>query len=296
MKRTLSPREAADLLGITVETLRRWESEGAVRAVRTLGGQRRYSAREVRALRSAGTRRNHAVSGRPSLGTEESAAPEQPSNAPPPPAPSPTLPPWERRVREEQADLAITRLRSERAALVRAERDAASARAEREAAERASAEAEARAAQEHSEAEDRERQRLAALRDFGNALARFAPPEYQIRVVQDLQRFVTTDELPVAMGDFLAREHVRARVDRILNAWREREAAVTAQREADQRRRSLIDSGRLRASVETFSWESREAQRAIRDVERALSAEVESDWTLEDVRDLVDDVLAEWDQ
>jgi molybdopterin-binding protein len=42
--------EAADLLGVRVETLRRWEREGKIESSRTAGGQRRVSASEVARL------------------------------------------------------------------------------------------------------------------------------------------------------------------------------------------------------------------------------------------------------
>jgi molybdopterin-binding protein len=42
--------EAAQVLGVRVETLRRWEREGRVRATRTSGNQRRIPAREVSRL------------------------------------------------------------------------------------------------------------------------------------------------------------------------------------------------------------------------------------------------------
>jgi molybdopterin-binding protein len=42
--------EAASLLGVRVETLRRWEREGRVESSRTSGGQRRVSASEVARL------------------------------------------------------------------------------------------------------------------------------------------------------------------------------------------------------------------------------------------------------
>ena len=42
--------EAAGLLGVRVETLRRWEGEGKIRVTRTEGGQRRVSPEEVARL------------------------------------------------------------------------------------------------------------------------------------------------------------------------------------------------------------------------------------------------------
>ncbi len=42
--------EAAELLGVRVETLRRWERDGKLRTTRTSGGQRRVPATEVARL------------------------------------------------------------------------------------------------------------------------------------------------------------------------------------------------------------------------------------------------------
>ncbi len=49
--------EAAEMLGVRVETLRRWEREGAIRATRTKGGQRLIPAEEV--ARLLAERRSH---------------------------------------------------------------------------------------------------------------------------------------------------------------------------------------------------------------------------------------------
>jgi molybdopterin-binding protein len=42
--------QAAELLGVSVETLRRWESEGRLTTVRTVGGQRQVAVAEVSRL------------------------------------------------------------------------------------------------------------------------------------------------------------------------------------------------------------------------------------------------------
>lgn len=50
--------EAAKVLGVRVETLRRWEREGRIESSRTAGGQRRVSASEVARLLSERRRRD----------------------------------------------------------------------------------------------------------------------------------------------------------------------------------------------------------------------------------------------
>lgn len=39
--------EAARVLGVSVETVRRWNSRGLIKSSRTLGGQRRFARAEV---------------------------------------------------------------------------------------------------------------------------------------------------------------------------------------------------------------------------------------------------------
>lgn len=39
--------EAARQLGVSVDTIRRWEREGKITSSRTLGGQRRFTSSEI---------------------------------------------------------------------------------------------------------------------------------------------------------------------------------------------------------------------------------------------------------
>lgn len=43
----VTPKQAAKSLGVSVSSLRRWENEGRLKAIRTPGGQRRYLLEEV---------------------------------------------------------------------------------------------------------------------------------------------------------------------------------------------------------------------------------------------------------
>ncbi|MCM0592606.2 MAG: IS607 family transposase [Gloeotrichia echinulata IR180] len=47
MMQHVTPKEAAKILGVHVSSLRRWENEGKLRAIRTPGGQRRFVLEEV---------------------------------------------------------------------------------------------------------------------------------------------------------------------------------------------------------------------------------------------------------
>jgi molybdopterin-binding protein len=59
--------EAAGVLGVRVETLRRWEREGRLRTTRTPGGQRRVAASEVARLLAERRERAAAAGGGQSL-------------------------------------------------------------------------------------------------------------------------------------------------------------------------------------------------------------------------------------
>ncbi len=47
MNKLLSIRQAAELLGVSTKTIRRWEQEGKIRATRTVGGHRRFNISEL---------------------------------------------------------------------------------------------------------------------------------------------------------------------------------------------------------------------------------------------------------
>jgi putative resolvase len=44
---SLTPQEAATLLGVTVRTLHRWELDGKIKSTRTVGGHRRYDIADL---------------------------------------------------------------------------------------------------------------------------------------------------------------------------------------------------------------------------------------------------------
>ncbi|NJS12981.1 MAG: IS607 family transposase [Microcoleus sp. CSU_2_2] len=50
---SLTPQEAATLLGVTVKTLHRWEIDGKIKSTRTAGGHRRYDIAELIGNRSS---------------------------------------------------------------------------------------------------------------------------------------------------------------------------------------------------------------------------------------------------
>lgn len=52
-KRLLTPREAASVLGVSTETIRRWSAVGKLESITTLGGHRRYKLEVVEKLLSS---------------------------------------------------------------------------------------------------------------------------------------------------------------------------------------------------------------------------------------------------
>lgn len=55
--------QAAELLGVSVETLRRWEADGKLRTRRSAGGQRVVAATEITRLRTQRRKQGSAPSG-----------------------------------------------------------------------------------------------------------------------------------------------------------------------------------------------------------------------------------------
>ena len=49
-RRRLSIGEASQRLGVHPDTLRRWETAGRIKSIRTLGNQRRYEETDIDAL------------------------------------------------------------------------------------------------------------------------------------------------------------------------------------------------------------------------------------------------------
>jgi excisionase family DNA binding protein len=47
MNTLITIREASDLLGVSVKTLRRWEQQGKIASIRTLGGHRRFRQEDL---------------------------------------------------------------------------------------------------------------------------------------------------------------------------------------------------------------------------------------------------------
>lgn len=47
MDRLLTLKEASEILGVSKVTLRRWDNDGKLKALRTIGNARRYSEKDI---------------------------------------------------------------------------------------------------------------------------------------------------------------------------------------------------------------------------------------------------------
>ena len=50
MEKLITLQEASDILGVSKITLRRWDNAGKFKALRTIGGARRYSEEDINNL------------------------------------------------------------------------------------------------------------------------------------------------------------------------------------------------------------------------------------------------------
>lgn len=257
---------------------------------RTPGGQRRYREEDIDSMLNDPSHRNSAKDRAREVVPQIFSAQIEGSQT------AECSSPWDRRIREERADLEVIKLRRERAALVRAERQGREER-EREAEERRSDSA--RRATEsrriaHARAE--ENARLDALRTYGRHLSWLAPTEYQAKVVRDLLKSVNSHEYPREMPDHLAKAQVAVRIDELLKPWRDSQAREREKVDHEWTRNRFIAAGMSHGRSQTRKWDRDEAERAQRDIERSLREETDGDWTEDDVKDLVDDILDEWEE
>jgi excisionase family DNA binding protein len=299
MGKSLSPRDAADRLGITTDTLRRWDREGRIEAQRTPGGQRRYREADVNALlefprgpisvRSVRPQKRALLNGDLDTDTRIADSDSAPVTA------GNDIAPWERRVAEERADLEVTKIQREREALLREDRESEEIRIT---AERQAREASAREIKRETErvsAARAEQERLEGLRAQGRGMCLFAPIEYQARVTRDLESFVSPHQFPATLNFYTAYQILKARVDRVLKPWTDHEARQKAARDDERERTHKIALGVLYGNSHTFGWDLTDARGARGEIKDALEAEVTSEWAEGDVHELVDEVLEEWD-
>lgn len=272
--RLISPAEKARQLGVTTDTLRRWEAEGRIASIRTAGGQRRYRASEEPSPDCCEHEGDDVDEKNPSAPSSNEVFPAERTAL--------AIPRWQERVEEKKADVEVARLDREHRAILR---EAAAESAERvQRRERLEREAEwERARRTRGVLES---QRLAALIRQGMTFAAAAPIEFQASAKRDLIGYVTSERFPAALTADEASALLRRRIERIIKPWRE-----------EEHRSELLKDARTYALVRTVGhdWDFEPAQEARREIERVLGSEVDASWSREDVRARVDELLDEWE-
>ncbi len=142
--------------------------------------------------------------------------------------------------------------------------------------------------------------RLQRIKDNGRAAMPYGlPAEWQGRVIAELERYVTPIQFPRDLSDAKAAEIVRAHVAEVLRPYHDAQEKAARQKkdkeDADRRRVALIAHGNEYARRETLDWDWSATSEARAEVKKVLDREVEHDWTEREVEDQVDEVLDEWD-
>jgi hypothetical protein len=226
--------------------------------------------------------------------TEAGISPDEDDAAPEISLPSqPVVQPWERRVHEARADLEVRKLEEEAAELERRRREIDEAREMELRRAQLDRQREAERAQEHRS----ELERLASIRNRGEMIAILtgAPPAYRAEVTRDLGSYVTSDQFPPSLNFWQVQQYLAARIEHVIKPWRDEKDAELRSRQAEKHVEGLIWHGRMHAKTRTSGWDWSQKERAMREVERALRDEVEADWSRDDVVDLADEVLEEWE-
>jgi excisionase family DNA binding protein len=142
--------------------------------------------------------------------------------------------------------------------------------------------------------------RLQTIKNYGrSAIPWGVPAEWEGKVIADLERFVTPIQFPADLSFSKSVEIVRARVAEMLQPHHEAEEKARrdkkAKEEADRCRAALIAHGREYARRETSDWDWSASTDARAEVEKVLNREVEHDWTEHEIENAADQVLDEWD-
>jgi hypothetical protein len=145
-----------------------------------------------------------------------------------------------------------------------------------------------------------DRLRLQTIKGYGrSAMPWNLPPEWQGRVIADLERYVTPTQFPADLDYAKAAEIVRARVAEVLRPYTDAEEKAARQKkareEAERCRAALLAHGSEYARRETSDWAWSASHEARDEVKKVLEREVEHDWTEREVEGVVDQVLDEWD-
>ena len=281
MKKYLTIGEAAQRLNLQVDTVRRLERSGILKAERTNGKHRRFRTEVIE--RYAGTRQVapprtlRKVAAPQNRSPTSDSAPSRPRRERITADPFPKADEWESLADLEPSPPADRRngvgfLPPSKPPTVTFDRS-----------------------------RDDEAKRLQTIKALGlQAIPFTIPATWRGRVVAELERFVTRTQFPTYLSLFEAGTFVRARVEEVLEPYHAELARQTHERAeriaTESRLEALKAHGRTYAVRETSEWEWSDASEARREVERVLDAEVAGEWSERDVEDLADDILDEFEE
>jgi len=278
--------QAAQLAGVSIDTLRRWESEGKLTAARSLGGQRSYRVADTESLRD---------------GDDEDATINSSQVVRPSPPP---VPPWKEREANAAADLNVTKLRIDQREEIRRYNEAEERRFQAQCAEEERREEEIRARAE----QEGERSRQYSAFDNSLRSIRFRLVWETAAARAEVERFLADNETVGVSIPWIEAETTaildRHRAEREAEAQREREARTKQNLAAVQQVADAIRLGTLLREGNAFAakrtadrkeWDADIAWEALQEVRDHLSQVVKPDWTEKRVKDEVMDTLAEWD-
>lgn len=290
--------QAAEHLGLAVDTVRRLEAKGELKALRTAGGHRRFPREAVEAFRARRDATATRRSPRPRLATPrrgptparrpQTTAPHRP----PPLVDSPDDEPdefWADPEEWHESEQASPPRRRSTPTQVFSPPATGPARP----TEVSDMESVKKAREEQ--------QRLRGIKAHGVQWIPYGvPAKWHAKVIDDLDRYVTADRFPDWVSEWEAQRVVRGRVEDVLKPYREEAAEEAARRkqseDASRRAAVLIDHGVNYARQETYSdWDYTPACEARREVEERLKAEIKANWTELRVRDRVDEILSQWE-
>ena len=304
MKRLLTIGQAAERLGLAVDTVRRLEAKGELRAHRTPGGHRRFHVAVLDAYRKGTGQRSRSKPGR-----RVSPKPKRPPVQPVDPFVEldDDLDEWtefDANDPDEWTDFEQPTTPIAMPAVPNVAMPAEPARID------SITPVFSRPRTGDQNPSPDETLRLQTIRNWGLvAIPAGTPALWRAKVAQDLERNVTTENFPVGLRLNDAIELVRGRVSAVLEPY-EKEKALEGQRVEDERRRAadekeeaeeqrqirkLVAHAEHYAWRETMSWDREDRKDAREEVSEVLGARVGADWSEDNVEELVDDILDKYD-
>lgn len=204
MSRVFRIADVCRELGRSPDCIRDWVRRGILPATRSPSGQLQFDPRDVQAAKR----------GDLAPPVDQQAAPDeiQPPEAHPRQPRRPgweEMAPWDQDVEQARASVEVERLST----------DLAGVRAERERAQQATARA-----KEDESAAEAERERLTKLKQHAK-LYSWIPSEIEARVTAEIERFVTSAQVPTWLTPYEQSQLVLDHVRQLVSAWQEERTA-----------------------------------------------------------------------